>query len=67
MTTSSSNARTIPPALLQVLACPACPARPPVSVTADGAYLACTVCGRRYPIMPNGVPSLLVEEALPPA
>lgn len=46
--------------LLEILACPACPERPPVSL--DGERLVCSQCGRRYPIR-DGIPVMLVEEA----
>lgn len=46
--------------LLSILACPACDSRPPVHLKENG--LACTVCGRVYPIR-DGIPVMLVDEA----
>ena len=48
----------IDPALLDVLACPACHAK----VALEGERLVCAQCGRRYPIR-DGIPVMLVEEA----
>ncbi|MFC5948897.1 Trm112 family protein [Pseudonocardia lutea] len=50
------------PQLLEILACPSedhAPLRP----AAD--QLVCTACGRRYPVV-DGIPVLLLDEALPP-
>ena len=44
--------------LLELLACPACRA----ALRLDVEWLACTACGRRYPIR-DSIPVLLVEEA----
>lgn len=60
-------ARPVDAALLQLLACPACPSRPALRLSDAGDFVVCTACARRYPILPNGIPVLLVEEALPPA
>ena len=51
--------------LLDILACPACESRPPVRPNDDGSELVCTECGRRYPVR-DGIPVMLVDEALPP-
>ena len=48
---------------LAVLACPRCDSRPPLKEL-DGE-LVCTECGYRYAVV-DGIPHLLVEEALPP-
>ena len=48
--------------LLDILACPACDDRPPVQLTDDEQYLACTKCGRKYPIRED-IPVMLVDEA----
>lgn len=48
-------------ALLSILACPACRR----SLEVSGATLRCTQCGRRYPVR-DGIPVMLVDEALPP-
>jgi len=49
--------------LLEILACPACDTRPPV--TLKGEALVCAVCGRKYPIR-DGIPIMLVDEAVLP-
>ena len=52
----------IDPALLEILACPACK----TEVKLEGERLVCTRCGRRYPIR-DGIPVMLIEEAeVPP-
>ena len=48
----------IDPALLEILACPACK----VGVKLETDRLVCIQCGRRYPIR-NGIPVMLIEEA----
>jgi uncharacterized protein YbaR (Trm112 family) len=50
--------------LLEILACPACDARPKVRL--EGERLVCPTCGRRYPIK-DDIPVMLVEEAEKPA
>ena len=50
--------------LLEILACPACDARP--RVTVDGEKLVCSECKRRYQIR-DGIPVMLVDEAELPA
>lgn len=50
------------PELLTKLACPACEDRPPLKLQGD--YLVCETCLRAYPIR-DGIPVLLVEEAIP--
>jgi len=50
----------IDPALLEILACPAC--KTPVRL--EGERLVCDRCGRRYPIR-DGIPVMLIEEAEP--
>ena len=55
----------ISPDLLEILACPACDARPKVKLESavDGTErLACSECGRRYPVR-DGIPVMLVEDA----
>ncbi|HEY1971911.1 MAG TPA: Trm112 family protein [Pseudonocardia sp.] len=60
------------PGLLEILACPSpdhAPLRVETAVDADNGtidVLTCTACGRRYPVV-DGVPVLLLDEALPPA
>ena len=51
----------IDPALLEILACPACK----TEVKLQGDRLICTRCGRRYPIR-DGIPVMLIEEAEQP-
>jgi uncharacterized protein YbaR (Trm112 family) len=53
------------PELIQMLACPACPERPPVKLGEDSSFLICSECGRRYPVE-DDIPIMLVEEALAP-
>lgn len=48
--------------LIELLACPACESRPPVTPDAQNRYLECTECHRRYPIR-EGIPIMLEEEA----
>ena len=50
--------------LLEILACPV--DRAAVREEEGGAYLVCTECGRRYPVR-DGIPVMLIDEALPPA
>ncbi|MFR9806344.1 Trm112 family protein [Pseudonocardia sp. RS010] len=51
------------PQLLEILACPS-EDHAPLTPVAD--QLVCTTCGRRYPVV-DGIPVLLLDEALPPA
>lgn len=51
----------VDPALLELLACPACHGR----LRQEGERLVCGGCGRRYPVR-DGIPVLLVEEAEAP-
>ncbi len=48
--------------LLTILACPKC--KGPLALSADGAWLRCEACRLRYRI-DDGIPILLLEEALP--
>ncbi|ARH91497.1 MULTISPECIES: Trm112 family protein [Streptomyces] len=52
--------------LIQILACPACHAPLEDRTDADPAELLCTSgdCGLAYPVR-DGIPVLLVDEALP--
>jgi len=52
------------PKFLAVLACPADDSRPPLRQVDD--TLVCDLCGRVYSIR-DGIPILLVEEAILPA
>ena len=51
----------IDPALLELLACPACK----TPVREEGERLVCAQCGRRYPVR-DGIPVMLIEEAEQP-
>ena len=54
--------------LLEILACPSedhAPLRVGSPDDPAAAVLTCTACGRRYPVV-DGVPVLLLDEALPP-
>lgn len=56
------------PQLMDILACPTedhAPLRAGTSDDPDADVLTCTACGRRYPVL-DGIPVLLIEEALPP-
>jgi uncharacterized protein YbaR (Trm112 family) len=57
------------PQLLEILACPSpdhAPLRVGTEDDPDAEVLTCTACGRRFPVV-DGVPVLLLDEALPPA
>ena len=47
---------------LKLLSCPACKAGAPLSLDEKSGKLACSACGRRYPVR-DGVPILLAQEA----
>lgn len=51
------------PALLEILACPACHAQ--LRVNDAEERLDCTGCGLRYPVR-DDIPVLLVDEAIKP-
>lgn len=56
------------PQLMDILACPTddhAPLRAGTPADPEADVLTCTVCGRRYPVL-DGIPVLLLEEALPP-
>lgn len=53
----------IDPALLEILACPAC--HSPLRVEEAAAELVCTGCGLAYPVR-DDIPVLLVDEARRP-
>ena len=55
------------PQLMDILACPTddhAPLRAGTASDPDADVLTCTACGRRYPVQ-DGIPVLLIEEALP--
>ncbi len=54
---------TLPPELLEILACPVPECR--AKLVLREPYLVCTGCGRRYPFE-DAWPVLIPEEALPP-
>ncbi len=49
--------------LLDILACPACDEKPPVTLSEDLQFLICSKCAKKYPVK-NGIPVMLVEEAV---
>ena len=51
------------PALLELLACPVCKG-PLTYRREDPESLDCPACRKRYPVQ-DGIPVLLIEEALP--
>lgn len=56
------------PQLMEILACPTddhAPLRAGTAADPEADVLTCTECGRRYPVV-DGIPVLLIEEALPP-
>lgn len=59
---------TLDPQLMEILACPTedhAPLQAGSPSDPEADVLTCTVCGRRYPVV-EGIPVLLIEEALPP-
>jgi len=48
--------------LLDILVCPAPECRKPLTLSADEKSLACSACGRVYPVR-DGIPILLVDQA----
>jgi uncharacterized protein YbaR (Trm112 family) len=57
------------PQLMDILACPSddhAPLRAGTPTDPGADVLTCTSCGRGYPVV-DGVPVLLVDEAIPPA
>lgn len=53
------------PALLEILACPT-DDHAPLRVDVARSALVCTSCGRAFPVR-DGIPVLLIDEALPDA
>lgn len=53
------------PLLLEILACP-CEAHAALTVDAERELLVCTVCQRGFPVR-DGIPVMLLDEAIPPA
>lgn len=51
--------------LLDILVCPVRECRKPLTLSADEKSLACTGCGRVYPVR-DGIPILLEEQAQMP-
>ncbi len=59
---------SLAPELMDILACPTddhAPLRAGTPADPDADVLTCTECGRRYPVV-DGIPVLLIDEALPP-
>lgn len=54
----------IDPALLEIMQCPVDAGT--LAERRDPDVLECGTCGRRYPVR-DGIPVMLVDEALPPA
>ena len=52
----------IDPKLLEILACPLHPERPPLRL--EGEYLICTLEGHGFPIV-DGIPHLLPTSVIP--
>ena len=55
-----------PPGTTELLEILACPDDHHAPVREEGDYLVCTECRRRFPVR-DGIPVMLLEEALPPA
>lgn len=53
---------TLKKELLEILACPKCKGE--LTPAPDESYLDCRACSLRYPVR-NGIPVMLVEEAVP--
>ena len=51
--------------LLDILVCPVPECRKPLTLSADEKSLACTGCGRVYPVR-DGIPILLIDQAQMP-
>jgi uncharacterized protein YbaR (Trm112 family) len=66
MMTQTTSHTKLDPKLLEILACPACDIRPPVHLSDDGSTLNCDLCGRRYPILADGIPVMLIDQATLP-
>ena len=63
VSTRTAAATSLDPDFVDLLACPACDDRPPLRLTEAGDALVCERCGRTYPISPEGIPILVVDEA----
>jgi hypothetical protein len=63
--TAVSETLGLDPLLLEILACP-CEAHAALEVDAARQLLVCTVCLRGFPVR-DGIPVMLLDEALPPA
>ncbi|MCP2326694.1 hypothetical protein HDA40_005201 [Hamadaea flava] len=59
---AATNAATLDPQLLEVLACPA-PDHAPLGYDAAAQTLTCTSCGRVFPVR-DGLPVLLLDEVI---
>lgn len=53
----------LPDGLLEIMQCPRDAG--PLREDLDAAQLVCETCGYRYPVS-DGIPVMLVEEAIPP-
>lgn len=52
------------PLLLEILACP-CEVHAPLEVDGPRSLLVCTACRRGFPVR-DGIPVMLLDEAVPP-
>lgn len=52
----------IDPVLMEILVCPAC--RSDLTEDEPASELACTSCGRRYPVR-DGIPVMLLDDEVP--
>jgi uncharacterized protein YbaR (Trm112 family) len=60
---------SLDPQLMDILACPSddhAPLRAGTATDPDADVLTCTACGRGFPVV-DGIPVLLLDEAIPPA
>jgi uncharacterized protein YbaR (Trm112 family) len=60
---------TLDPQLMDILACPSgdhAPLRAGTPTDPDADVLTCTACGRGFPVV-DGIPVLLLDEAIPPS
>ena len=60
-----SDTLGLDPLLLEILACPS-EDHAALKVDAARALLVCTACGRGFPVR-DGIPVMLLDEAVPPS
>jgi len=56
---------SLDPLLLEMIACPA-EDHAPLRYDEQAQTLTCTSCARVYPVQANGLPVLLIDEAIAP-